>query len=401
MTILGRFKWLFMILGIIIAMIALFVILKTTCKPVPIKKSAPLQTKAFSPKAGEIFFSVLKRALISQTISDQIIQTLRVINFKFTELRPTDTFEFYYKSDTLIKFEYKKNYTTIYRFDNLETSNITIAMAYKVLRTELKMVKGEISSSLYESMLKIGEKPTLIVNYADILAWDVDFFTESQNGDSFYVLVEKKYDDTICIDYGQVRAVRYKGQIGDFSGYYFVDPNGHIDYYDYQGKSMRKAFLKSPLRYSYISSYFSSGRYHPILKIVRPHHGIDYVAPSGTPVSAIGDGTVTFAGWRDGYGRLVEIVHSQRIKSRYGHLRGFGANIRSGHHINQGQIVGYVGMTGLATGPHLHFELLQNGSWVNPLKIIPPRAEPVKVEYFQEFTKHRDSLYQYLQNLNY
>lgn len=393
----GKFKWtLIMLLTVIVAIVLVF-ILKPAHKVIPEKELVSLQTKGLSPKPTEIFSSVLKRGALTQTISDRIIQVLQSFNFKFTTLRPTDTFKFYYRNDTLVKLEYKKNYTTIYSFSNLETPNITVAMAYKVMKTELKLVKGEISSSLYESMLKIGEKPTLITNYADILAWEIDFFTETQNGDSFFVLVEKKFDDTTCIDYGQVRAVRYKGEIGDFAGYYYIDPSGHNDYYDYQGKSMRKAFLKSPLRYSHISSYFSGGRYHPILKIVRPHRGIDYTAPSGTPVSAIGDGTVTFAGWRGGYGRLVEIVHAQRFKSRYGHLRGFCAGVRSGRHISQGQIIGYVGSTGMSTGPHLHFELLQNGSWVNPLRIIPPRSEPVKPEYFQGFAKHRDSLLEYLQ----
>jgi murein DD-endopeptidase MepM/ murein hydrolase activator NlpD len=306
----------------------------------------------------------------------------------------------YYKNDTLEKLEYKKNYLTVYCFNNLQSDNITVEMCYKVIDNQLQLVKGQITSSLYESMLVIGETPLLITNYADILAWEIDFFTETQNGDSFFILVEKKYCDSACIDYGRIYAVRYQGQIGDFSGYYYIDPQGNKDYYDFQGKSMRKAFLKSPLRYSHISSYFSSGRYHPILKIVRPHHGIDYVAPTGTPVSVIGDGTVTFAGWKGGYGRLVEITHSQRYKSRYGHLSRFGSGIKSGRRVSQGQIVGYVGTTGLSTGPHLHFELLQNGSWVNPLKIIPPRADPVKPEYFSDFTKDRDSLFKSLSTQN-
>lgn len=351
----------------------------------------------FQPKNGEIFLGVLKRATIAQPIADKIIQTLREINFKFNSLKPTDSFKFFYRNDTLVKLIYKKNYNTCYSFNNIETGNITISMSCQEIATKVMLVKGEIKSSLYESMLDVGEKPSLIANYTDILAWEIDFFTETQNGDSFFVLVEKKFEDSSLVDYGQIEGVRYKGQIGDFSGYYFVDPKGNRDYYDTKGQSLRKAFLKSPLRYSHISSYFSRGRYHPILKIVRPHKGIDYVAPSGTPVSAIGNGVVTYAGWRDGYGRFVELSHSQRFKSRYGHLSRFGGGIRTGRSVTQGQIVGYVGSTGLSTGPHLHFELLQSSSWVNPLRIIPPRAEPVKSEYFHEFTKHRDSLFQYLQ----
>lgn len=379
-------------LGLVIIVLILIVIFKLSSPKQTRPITTPIQVKTYSPKIGEVFSNVLQRAEIPSQSANQIIQTLQKIKFKFTSLKLTDTLKFFYRNDTLIKMELKKNYSTIYCFDNFTSGNVTVAMAYKEITNQVKLVKGKISSSLYESMMKIGEKPNLIANYSDILAWEIDFFTETHTGDSFFVLVEKKLDDNICIDYGKIIAVRYKGQIGDFIGFYFIDSKNYKDYYDSQGKSLRKAFLKSPLRYSYISSYFSRGRYHPILKIVRPHKGIDYVAPTGTPVSTIGDGTVTFAGWKDGYGRFVEISHSQRFKSRYGHLSRFSASVRSGRRVSQGQIVGYVGSTGMSTGPHLHFELLRNGSWVNPLKIIPPRAEPIRPEYFQEFVKHRDSL---------
>ncbi len=380
------------ILVIILLLLSWVIFLKPNSVKQQEQPSVNAKVTIFQPKSGEIFLGVLKRAAIAQPIADKIVQTLNRINFKFNSLKPMDSFKFFYRNDTLVKLIYKKNYNTCYSFNNIETGNMTISMSCQEIATKVMLVKGEIKSSLYESMLEIGEKPSLIANYTDILAWEIDFFTETQNGDSFFVLVEKKFEDSLLVDYGQIEGVRYKGQIGDFSGFYFVDPKGNRDYYDAKGQSLRKSFLKSPLRYSYISSYFSRGRYHPILKIVRPHKGIDYVAPSGTPVSAIGNGVVTYAGWYDGYGRFVELSHSQRFKSRYGHLSRFGGGIRTGRNVTQGQIIGYVGSTGLSTGPHLHFELLQNGSWVNPLKIIPPRAEPVKPEYYQGFIRVRDNL---------
>lgn len=389
----GILKRLFVILGITALTIILIIIFNSVHKtPTDKKDTRAIQTKVYSPQTGEVFLSILKRAEVPQPVSNRIMRLLHKIKFGFTSIKPSDTIKFCYRNDTLVKMEYKKNYSTIYCFDNLASENVTVAMSFKEIKTDITVVKGEIASSLYESMLAIGEKALLCANYADILAWEIDFFTETQTGDSFFVLVERKFQDTIWVDYGKILAVRYKGKVGDFSGVYFIDPNGYRDYYDLQGKSLRKAFLKSPLRYSYVSSYFSRARYHPILKIVRPHHGIDYVAPSGTPVSAIGDGIITFIGWRGGYGRLVEIAHNQRFKSRYGHLSRFGSGVKTGRRISQGQIVGYVGSTGLATGPHLHFELLQNGNWVNPIKIIPPRAEPVRQEYLTQFFKHRDSL---------
>jgi murein DD-endopeptidase MepM/ murein hydrolase activator NlpD len=347
------------------------------------------------PQSGEVLATVFNRAEIPVALTNKIINILNTIKFNFRTVQPSDSIKLFYDQDTLVRIQYIKNYSTIYNFD-IDTNDIKISMLYKVLDKQVCLIKGEITSSLYESMLKAGEKPVLIANYTDVLAWDIDFFTETQNGDSFFVLVDKKFDDTNFIEYGVIYAVRYKGKIGDVSGYQYTDPSGYKDYYDKDGKSMRKAFLKSPLRYSRISSYYSRGRYHPILKIVRPHRGIDYVAPSGTPVSAIGAGTVTFAGWKGGYGRFVEISHASRFKSRYGHLRSFGKGVRSGQRIVQGQVVGYVGTTGLSTGPHLHFELLQNGTWVNPLKIIPPRADPVKAQYLSDFTSKKDSLQQLL-----
>jgi murein DD-endopeptidase MepM/ murein hydrolase activator NlpD len=387
------------ILAIILLLLSWIIFLRPHYSGRQEKSSVNIKVAIFQPKSGENFLSVLKRAVIVQPTAEKIINTLIEINFKFNSLKPTDSFKFFYRNDTMVKFIYKKNYNTCYTFNNIEIGNMTISMSCQEIVTKIILVKGEIKSSLYESMLEIGEKPILIANYTDILAWEIDFFTETQNGDSFFVLVEKKFEDSTFVEYGQINAVRYKGQFGDFSGYFFVDASGNRDYYDTKGQSLRKAFLKSPLRYSYISSYFSGGRYHPILKIVRPHRGIDYVAPTGTPVSAIGNGVVTFAGWQDGYGRFVELSHSQRFKSRYGHLSRFGSGIRSGKSVTQGQIIGYVGATGLATGPHLHFELLQNGNWVNPLRVIPPRAEPVKPEYFTEFQRKSDSLAQILYSI--
>jgi len=380
------------IVVIVIVVIVSLLVRRTTLKPKKeVVQTESLQSRVVQPQSGEVFATMLRRAEVPHLIADKIVKLLHIIKFNFRTLRTSDSLKLFYRQDSLVKIQYIKNYATIYNFD-IDGNDIKISMVYKVLDKQVCLVKGEISSSLYESMLKAGEKTSLVANYADILSWDIDFFTETHNQDSFFVLVEKKFDDTALIDYGMIYAVRYKGKIGDISGYHYTDPTGYKDYYDKDGKSLRKAFLKSPLRYSRISSYFSRGRYHPILKVVRPHRGIDYVAPSGTPVSAIGAGTVTFAGWKGGYGKLVEISHANRFKSKYGHLRDFGKGIRSGQRVAQGQVIGYVGTTGLSTGPHLHFELLQNNTWVNPLKIIPPRAEPVKSQYLADFTSKKDSL---------
>jgi murein DD-endopeptidase MepM/ murein hydrolase activator NlpD len=241
-------------------------------------------------------------------------------------------------------------------------------------------------------MLKMGETPELVYIFAEIFAWEIDFSTETQNDDSFEILVEKEIVDSNSVDYPKVLYVCYQGYVGDYTGIYFDDPEGYDDFYNLNGQSLRKSMLKSPLRYSRISSYFSNRRFHPILRIWRPHHGLDYVAPIGTPVSSIGDGKVTYAGWKGGYGNLVEIKHPNNYMTRYGHLSKIAPGIKAGKYVKMGDFIGNSGNTGLSTGPHLHFELHINNVPVDPLKINLPRAPSVKKEYKQLFENEKQKI---------
>jgi murein DD-endopeptidase MepM/ murein hydrolase activator NlpD len=239
-------------------------------------------------------------------------------------------------------------------------------------RTEV--VQGVITSSLFAAVNGAGEEDQLALDLAEIFAWDVDFHTELQKGDSFKVAVEKLYLDGRLSRYGRIlsaefaqgdrtlRAVRFDGESSP--GYYAPD-----------GKPLRKAFLRSPLKFSRISSGFTHSRFHPILKTMRPHFGVDYAAPVGTPVMASGDGVVILAGWDGGYGKAVKIRHPNGYQTLYGHLSRI--NVQLGQRVSQEQYIGSVGMTGLATGPHLDYRMIKNGVFVNPLKIQSPRAEPV------------------------
>jgi murein DD-endopeptidase MepM/ murein hydrolase activator NlpD len=237
-----------------------------------------------------------------------------------------------------------------------------------------EVVSGVISSSLFGAVNDAGEQDQLALDLAEIFAWDIDFHTELQKGDSFKVAVEKMYLDGRLSRYGRIlsaefvqgdrtlRAVRFDGERSH--GYYAPD-----------GKPLRKAFLRSPLKFSRISSGFTHSRFHPILKKARPHYGIDYAAPVGTPVMASGDGVVTLAGWDGGYGKAVKIRHPNGYQTLYGHLSRI--NVKPGQRVTQEQFIGSVGMTGLATGPHLDYRMIKSGVFVNPLKIQSPRAEPV------------------------
>jgi len=350
---------------------------------------------------------VVKRGENLETILDElsvvdsrmeIITALQNAGFPFRKCFPGDTILLTKEDGRFSNLTYRQNLQNIY-YVVKDSTNFLVSMKYPYVDTILALVKGNVNSTLYESMLAAGETSNLVFRYADVFAWEIDFFTDTQDGDSFVIYIEKTFCDSIFVDYGGIFFARYKGNVGDFCGVYFCDPDGSEDYYNLDGKSLRKSLLKSPLRFSYISSYFSKRRFHPILKVWRPHHGLDYVAPIGTPVASIGDGKVVFKGWKGGYGNLVEIRHKNNFRSRYGHLSRFAKGLHVGKRVKSGELIGYLGSTGLSTGPHLHFELHKNGAPVNPLRVKIPRAPSVKDKYMALFKNHCDSLLHTIESL--
>ena len=267
---------------------------------------------------------------------------------------------------------------------------------YAVTRDEIpvtvvtRRVEGELRTSLWDACLDTGEDPQIALKLSDVLGWDVDFVTDPRRGDTFTIIFEELYCDGAKIGLGNVVGAVYVNEGREHFAIGFEEPDGTMEYYDLDGNSVRRVFLKSPLNYRRISSYFSNRRFHPILKIYRPHYGIDYAAPTGTPVVTIGDGRVTKAGWNGGFGNYVEIHHNSMYTSCYGHLSKYGRGIKRGAHVSQGQVIGYVGATGLATGPHLDFRVKKYGSYVNPLAIDYPRGEPVGEERKEAFFARRD-----------
>ncbi|MGQ9665056.1 MAG: M23 family metallopeptidase [bacterium] len=355
-------------------------------------QKAPVITEAKRViKTGENLAPVIRNFLNDQQLAEAVLRVFNQCNFPFRRCLPGDSLIFLKENGKFKRLIYYQNSLTVYYVFN-NGAFLSLAMKYPYINRIKTILKGSINSTLYESMLKKGENPMLVYKFADILAWEIDFTTETQDGDSFVVIFDKIYCDSQLVDYSDIVYVQYKGKIGNYYGIYYKDPTGYDDYYNLSGESLRKALLKSPLRYSYISSYFSEKRYHPILKTWRPHHGLDYAAPIGTPVSSIGDGTITFKGWKGGYGNLVEIRHKNGFKTRYGHLSKFAKGIYQGKHVRMGELIGYVGSTGLSTGPHLHFEMHKNNVPINPLTVKLPRAPSVKKEYLKQFEQLRDSL---------
>ncbi len=277
-----------------------------------------------------------------------------------------------------------------YQVFDLRADSIAVTRFRKEVTVQRQRRSGTITSSLWNCMVDNGMQPGLAMDLSDIYAWSVDFFG-LQKDDSFTVIYDEQFVDSVSVGTGRIW-----GAVFTHCGkeYYAVPfrQGDKISYWDESGNSLRKNLLKAPLKYSRISSRFSNGRLHPILKIRRAHHAVDYAAPSGTPVMAVADGTVTTCGWVGGGGNTIRIKHAKGLVSRYMHLRGFAKGIRSGVRVRQGDLIGYVGSTGLSTGPHLDFQLTRNGTPIDPLKVPSEPAEPISAANRADFEWVRDRI---------
>ena len=250
------------------------------------------------------------------------------------------------------------------------------------LDTVVAEVQGDVRSSLWDALVTAGESPALVQTLVDIFAYEIDFYTEMHPGDTFRLLVEKRYANGEFLDYGAVTAAEFTTGTVPHRAFAFLGDDGHVAYYDAAGASLRKQLLKAPLRYGAVTSRFGVRR-HPILGYTRNHNGTDYGVPVGTPVWTVGDGRVIKAGWHGGFGRLVEVSHANGWVSQYAHLSRI--DVKVGQRVHQKQLVGLVGQTGLATGPHLHYGLKKNGRYVNSLAQKFERSSPLAGEQLQAF----------------
>jgi len=254
---------------------------------------------------------------------------------------------------------------------------------------------GTIQSSLFEAGTAAGMADRLTMDMAGIFEWDIDFIQDVRTGDEFTVIYEELWRDGVKLRDGEIVAAEFINQGKSFRAARFRDPTGRVDYYTPEGRSMRKAFIRAPLNFTRISSNFNPNRRHPVLNSIRAHRGVDYAAPSGTPIRAAGDGKVLFRGVQGGYGNTIVLQHGGNITTLYGHMSRF-ASARVGARVKQGDVIGYVGKTGLATGPHLHYEYRVNGVHRNPRTVALPPAEPVPAERQQAFRAETESLWREL-----
>lgn len=251
---------------------------------------------------------------------------------------------------------------------------------------------AEIKSSLFETGGEIGLGAGTILLMADVFSGEIDFATDIQEGDSFKIIYEEKYKDgKLALD-GNILAAEFQNQGRVFRAFYFEDPGNASFYFNEKGESLKKAFLKSPLNYRYISSGYTTSRYHPILKIMTSHRAIDYVAAAGTPVVTVGDGKILLATWRNDYGNYLAVRHSNGYVTYYGHLSGFAIGMRVGVQVVQGQTIGYVGSTGFSTGAHLDYSMKLNGSYINPFTVNVVVGEPVSKAFKESFGSYVEKM---------
>ncbi len=341
--------------------------------PIPL---GPGRTVEGELAQGERFIEVLERLALARPDIYAAVASMDKV-FSFRRLRPGHRWEVDLASDgTLAGFRIRLSALDVYRVTKTREGFVGERESVEI-RTEVVSLAGEVKTSLWQAVKEVRANASLIPLLTEVFEWDIDFNTDTRSGDRFAVMVDKLFVEDQFVRYGEVRAAAYEGAM---AGAHRVIPwtsgEGRAGLYDVEGASVRKAFLKSPLKFTRISSGFTHKRFHPILHRMKAHLGVDYAAPRGTPVRSIGDGKVVFAGWKGGNGKLVTVLHDNGYKSHYAHLSAIRKGVRQGTRVTQRELIGRVGATGLATGPHLHFGMSKGGQFVNPLAVrrIPERA---------------------------
>ncbi len=311
------------------------------------------------------------------------IMTLDVARKHLRLIRPGDEIQVREDQGTVLRLDKPVSLGEILSIRRT-TDGYIAQMIEQALEAQPVRATGTIESSLFLAAADAGISDRTIMNLAGIFAWDVDFMLDIRSGDSFTLVYEEIWKGGERVAEGNILAAEFINQGEAFRAIRFEDESGRVDYYTPEGKSVRKAFVRAPLTFSRISSNFNPRRRHPKLNTIRAHRGVDYAAPTGTPIKAAGDGKVIFRGRKGGYGNTVILQHGGNITTLYAHMSRYG-RARVGVRVRQGEVIGYVGATGLATGPHLHYEYRRNGVHLNPRTVKLPDAEPIKAKYLPEF----------------
>ena len=302
-----------------------------------------------------------------------------------SSIKPGDVMEFNYIGKKLEGIQIIKDETSSILIDISES--VSIESIKKKIQTISSINQGEITTSFYKDALKEGIPDSIIMDFAYIFGWDIDFIFDVRKGDKFAVIFEADYSEGEKISSGDIIFAEFINKNGRYIAQRFFDNNQGKQYFNENGDNVRKAFLRAPLDFAYISSHFNPNRLHPILHKIKAHNGVDYAARRNTPVKASGDGVISFVGVKGGYGRTIEIKHGGNIKTLYAHLEKYNSISKVGNKIKQGEIIAYVGDSGRATGPHLHFEFWQGKTRTDPVKVKLPSAKPLNKNQLNDFNE--------------
>jgi len=341
-------------------------------------------------KKNETLADILIKSNIDYQLITQIFDESKPI-FNFKKIQPKKNYVVYKNQDSLNSF-----YAFVYEINKIKYVKVQLSdsLVIEVMEREVnvneKSISGTINSSLYETLVSQNSSIVLANELAEIFAWQIDFYT-IQKGDKFYAVYEELTVDNVVVGIGDILISKFIHKNNPFYAFLY-NQNDKKEYFDEEGKSLQKEFLKAPLKYRRISSHYSGSRLHPILRVYRPHRGIDYAAAVGTPVQAVGDGIVMKVGKNGAAGRMVKVKHNSVYSSAYLHLSGYGKGIKSGIKVRQGQVIGYVGSSGRSTGPHLDFRFWKNGSLVNYLRQKFPSSKAVADTSLYSYNILRDSL---------
>ncbi|TAJ91753.1 MAG: peptidase M23 [Gammaproteobacteria bacterium] len=365
--------------------------LATDYKPKVVDKTeGPAPWRTVKVQKGDNMSLIFKRIKQSPAVLHAIMSTGNHSE-KLMQLMPGDEINYQVLDNQLMVLRVDPEPGTTLLFEKIP-DGFTSQKIITELTTTTRDVQGVITDSLFLAGQQAGLSDNLIMRLVEIYGWDIDFALEIRNGDHFRVLYEEQFLDGEKVRDGNILVAEFVNKGKSYRAVRYTNPEGETGFFNEQGYSMRKAFLRTPVKFNRISSLFNPNRKHPILNTIRAHKGVDYAAPTGTPVKATGDGTVMSAGRNDGYGNAVIIRHAGTYETLYAHLSRFANGMTRGKHVRQGDIIGYVGQTGLASGPHLHYEFRINGVHRNPLTVELPKALPIPDKYRQHFQSQTGTL---------
>ena len=398
-----------LVIGIFIISVLVIVLLyidSTHDKPKPTEDTITMDLDISPPELkNKLIHEVKKGESLSIIFEEKKVPlntAYKIFDFDkdniLSSIKPGDVMEFNYIGKKLEGIQIIKDETNSILIDISES--VSIESIKKKIQTISSIKQGEITTSFYKDALKEGIPDSIIMDFAFIFGWDIDFIFDVRKGDKFAVIFEADYSEGEKISSGDIIFAEFINKNDRYIAQRFFDNNQGKQYFNENGDNVRKAFLRAPLDFAYISSHFNPNRLHPILHKIKAHNGVDYAASRNTPVKASGDGVISFVGVKGGYGRTIEIKHGGNIKTLYAHLEKYNSISKVGNKVKQGEIIAYVGDSGRATGPHLHFEFWQGKTRTDPVKVKLPSAKPLNKNQLNEFDELLETNLQKLNQYN-